>query len=330
MAPATAPAPTLAPAPTPTQVGDPGGTKVVVDTDMSTDDLMALAMLLGSPQVEVAAVTIVGAFVRCPRGEQVMLGFLASLGVSGVPVACGPPGPLEGNRAFPEDWRNAADQAWGVPLAPTTETPFAGGGVELMRTAIAGGATTVVMLGPQTNLARLLRETPDVADDIELMLTMAGAVDVPGNVYINPGQPPLAAEWNLYVDPVAADEVFGSGMPIVMVGLDATNAVPVTGAYVQRLRAEGSGVAADLMAAMIERNKLADAFDSYFWDGLAVAYLLDPAVVQLEEAGIRVVTGDGPDSGRTVRDTQGATVSVAVGGDQARFEAIAIASLSGR
>jgi len=101
MAPATAPAPTLAPAPTPTQVGDPGGTKVVVDTDMSTDDLMALAMLLGSPQVEVAAVTIVGAFVRCPRGEQVMLGYLASLGVSGVPVACGPPGPLEGNRAFP-------------------------------------------------------------------------------------------------------------------------------------------------------------------------------------------------------------------------------------
>lgn len=146
------------------------------------------------------------------------------------------------------------------------------------------------MLGPQTNLARLLRETPDVV----------------------------------------ADEVLRSGIPIVMVGLDATNAVPVTRSFVQRLRAEGSGVAVDLMAAMIERNKLADAFDSYFWDGLAVACLLDPAVVQLEQAGIRVVTGDGPDSGRTVRDAQGTTMSIAVDGDQTRFEAIAIASLSGR
>jgi pyrimidine-specific ribonucleoside hydrolase len=322
--------PTTTATTTGTRAGDPGGTKVVVDTDMSTDDLMAIAMLVRSPLVEVAAVTIVGAFVRCPRGEQVMLGFLASLKVSGIPVACGPPGATEGDRTFPDDWRNAADQAWGVPLAPTADVPFAGGGVELMRSAIAGGATSVVMLGPHTNLARLLRETPEVVNDIELMLTMAGAVDVPGNVYTDYSQPPLAAEWNVYVDPVAADEVFRSGIPIVMVGLDATNAVPVTQAFVQRLRAEGEGVAVDLMAEMIERNKLADAFDSYFWDGLAVAYLLDRGTVQLQQAGIRVVTENGPDSGRTLRDAQAAPISIAVGGDQRRFEDVAIASLSGR
>jgi inosine-uridine nucleoside N-ribohydrolase len=316
--------------PAPDVRGDPGGTKVVVDTDMSTDDLMAIAMLLGSPRVEVAAITIVGAFVRCPRGESVMLGFLASLGVSGIPVACGPTGPLEGTRAFPEDWRNAADQAWGIPLAPSTERPFAGGGVALMREAIGQGATTVVMLGPHTNLARLLRETPEVANEIELMLTMAGAVDVVGNVYQDYSRPPLAAEWNVYVDPVAADEVFRSGLPIVMVGLDATNAVPVTGEFVKRLRAEGSGVSVETMAAMIERNKLADAFDSYFWDGLAVAYLLDPTVVSLQDVTIRVVTDDGPDSGRTVRDPQGAPIRVAVDGDRVLFEDLAMDSLSRR
>ncbi len=301
-----------------------------MDTDMSTDDLMAIAMLVGSDDVEIAAISIVGAFVRCPRGEEVMLGFLASLGVEGIPVACGPSGPISGDRTFPEEWRDAADRAWGVPLSPVSQTPDGRGGVEVMRSAIRTGATTVVMLGPQTNLARLIRESPEVVEEIELMLTMGGAVDVPGNVYLQSGQPPQAAEWNMYVDPVAANEVFGSGIPIVMVGLDATNAVPVTGAFVQRLRAEGTGVAATLIADMIEQNKLADAFDSYFWDGLAVAYLIDQAVVRLEEAGIRVVTEDGPDSGRTLRDAQGAVVSIAVGGDQTLFEEVAIASLSGR
>jgi inosine-uridine nucleoside N-ribohydrolase len=84
------------------------------------------------------------------------------------------------------------------------------------------------------------------------------------------------------------------------------------------------------MAAMIERNKLADAFDSYFWDGLAVAYLLDPTVVSLQDVTIRVVTDDGPDSGRTVRDPQGAPIRVAVDGDRVLFEDLAMDSLSRR
>jgi len=327
--PAPAPPQGAAPAPTPRPPAAGDAQRVVVDTDMSTDDLMAIAMLIGSPAVEVTAITITGAFVRCPGGADVMLGVLASLGADDIPVACGATGPLVGSRAFPAEWRDLADSAWGVPRAPTTARPADGGGVALMRTAIEGGASTVVVLGPHTNLATLLRASPDLVQRIDRVLTMGGAVDVAGNVYTEGVQPPVA-EWNIYVDPVAAAEVLASGLPVVMVGLDATNEVPVTRVFVERLRREGSGTAVDLMAGMLERNRLVDAFDSYFWDQLAVAVLLDPAVVTTATVGLRVVAADGPDSGRTVRDPGGAPVSVALGADRARLETLMIESLSGR
>lgn len=308
-------------------------TPVVVDTDMSTDDLMALAMLVMSPRVEVTAVTITGAFVRCPWGEELMLDYLHTLGESDIPVACGATGPLEGDRAFPEDWRNAADGAWGIPLTDSPSSPFAGGGVALLVEQLRNGVTHVVVLGPHTNMAQALRDNPDLVTSIELILTMGGAVDVEGNVYGIPGAPEAkqdsVVEWNIYVDPVAAEEVFSSGIPVVMVGLDATDDVPVESAFVQRMKAEGTGIATDLMVGMIERNKLSDQFDSYFWDQLAVAYLLDPAVVTLEEAAIRVVTGSGEESGRTLRDESGTVISIATSGNRALLEDLMIESLNG-
>jgi pyrimidine-specific ribonucleoside hydrolase len=343
---APAPAPPAEPAPSPPPepapeaeppatapsghaVPDADAVRVVVDTDLSTDDLMAIAMLVASPRVDVAAVTITGAFVRCPGGADLLLGVLAGFGADDVPVACGTTRPLEGTRAFPGDWRGLADRAWGIPLTPTDARPVEGGGVALLRRAIEDGASTVVVLGPHTNLATALRETPDLVRRIDGVLTMGGAVDVPGNVYTEGPQPPVA-EWNIYVDPRAAAEVFGSGVPITMVGLDATNEVPVSREAVERLARDGSGPALEMMADMLVRNRLVDAFDSYFWDQLAVAVLLDPAVVRLETTGIRVVTSDGPDSGRTVRDPAGSEIAVAVGADPRLLETLMTASLSGR
>lgn len=328
--PASSPgADTPAPRPEGRPAPDPDAVRVVVDTDMSTDDLMAIAMLISSPRVDVAAITITGVFVRCPGGADVLLGVLAGFGADDIPVACGAARPLEGTRAFPEDWRDLADRAWGIPGTPTDARPADGGGVALLRRAVEEGASTVVVLGPHTNLALALRETPDLAGRIESVLTMGGAVDVPGNVYTEGPQPPVA-EWNVYVDPRAMAEVMASGVPVTMVGLDATNRVPVTRDAVERLSREGSGPALEMMYDMLVRNRLVDAFDSYFWDQLAAAVLLDPAVVRLETTGLRVETTDGPESGRTVRDPEGPPVAIAIDADPERLEDLMIASLSGR
>ena len=69
------------------------------------------------------------------------------------------------------------------------------------------------------------------------MVVMGGAVSVPGNVHLDGAPEPLAAEWNLYVDPSAAAAVVSSGAPMTLVGLDATNQVPVTEELIERLAA---------------------------------------------------------------------------------------------
>lgn len=304
---------------------------VVIDTDMSIDDLIAVAMLVGSPTVEVEAIAITGLFVRCPAGEQIMLDFLATIGASGIPVACGATAALEGGRAFPDDWRDFADQGWGARLQSSTASPDPAGGVSLIETAIIGGADTLVILGPPTTSAQALRQTPELTDQIAEVVMMAGAVDVPGNIYLdgyeNPAWP---GEWNVYVDPVATAEIFSSGIPVVMVGLDATNQVPVSRDVVERMKNEGQGLAVSFAIETLERLRLVDAFDSYFWDQLAVAYLLDPAVVTLEQTGISVSLSPEREVGRTVRDPGGPVISIATSANERLFHQVMIDSLSGR
>jgi inosine-uridine nucleoside N-ribohydrolase len=81
-----------------------------------------------------------------------------------------------------------------------------------------------------TNLAVTLTEHPELVSRIERVVIMGGAVDVEGNVPDTP-----RAEWNLYVDPEAARIVVESGVPILLVPLDATNDVPFGRDVVLRL-----------------------------------------------------------------------------------------------
>lgn len=304
---------------------------VVVDTDMSLDDLIAIAMLVESPATEVKAIAITGLFVRCPRGEEIMLNFLALIGQSGIPAACGSTEALEGGRTFPDDWRDFADAGWSTPEGIATEQPDSRGGVAVLAEAIAAGIDTLVVLGPPTTSAQMLRDNPELAGEISSIVLMAGALDAPGNLYLDGyDQPAWPGEWNVYVDPVATKELLSSGPPVVMVALDATNEAPVTRAAVDQMISDGSGPALDFAVMAMEQNRLVDAFDSYFWDALAAAYVLNPAVVTVEQTGIDVLMSPERETGRTVRDPAGPVIGVAVGADAELFMQVMIDALSGR
>jgi len=177
----------------------------------------------------------------------------------------------------------------------------------------------------------MLRDNPELANQISSIVLMAGAVDVPGNLYLDGyDQPAWPGEWNVYVDPVATKELLGSGPSVVMVALDATNEVPVTRSAVDQMISDGSGPALDFAVMAMEQNRLVDAFDSYFWDALAAAYLLNPAVVTLEQTGIDVLMSPEKETGRTVRDPAGPVIAVAVGADSELFLQVMIDALSGR
>lgn len=303
-----------------------GRARVVVDTDLAPDDLVALAFLLSSPDAEVVAVTVSGTGeVRCPAGLDVVRGLLAATGHEGVPTACGRSTPLAGHRSFPTPWRDAADDAWGLSLpAPQPAEPTLPA-ERLLARSLAPGGVTLLTLGPLTNVAVAFRADPALADAVESIVVMGGAVDVPGNA----PEPGSQAEWNMYIDPAAAEEVLASGAPVLMVGLDATRAAPVSGDLIELMGANAHTAAASLAHALLVNDPGVYAGTAYLWDPLAAAVALDPALALTRPGRIAVVTGGRPDAGATLRSSAGHPVTLAVGADATAFEDRLVRTLDG-
>jgi len=247
---------------------------VVVDTDLSTDDAIALLYLLQSPKVDVRAVAVSGTgLVHCPQGARNALELIALTGRTDVPVACGSDVPLAGTHALPDAWRSAADGLFGVTLPPTSARP-SGDAVSLLERTAPGA--TVVELAPMTNLASAFRAQPGLARRVRRVVAMGGAIHVPGNAPDDP-----AAEVNQWVDPTAARIVERSGVPLTRVPLDATNDVPVTTWFAQALkRYHYATPAATAAWDVVEATGMANG-GSYFWDPLAASVAVDPTLVHV-------------------------------------------------
>lgn len=300
---------------------------LAVDSDMGADDVLSLLYLLQRPDVVLRAVTVSGTgLARCEDGVRLARALLADAGRAEVPVACGRETPLGEERVFPPAWREGAAAAYGLPLA-LDDAPVPGDAPAVLRAA-AGTPLTILALGPLTNVAEALAADPGLAGRIERIVVMGGAVGVAGN--LGPAVDNRAAEWNMYIDPTAADRVLRSGARVDLVPLDATGDLPVTPVFARRLAREGATPAAALAARLLEGQLAADVGELYFWDPLAAALAVDEALAPWAEQGIVVVTDSGPESGRTAADRGGARVRVAGAPDRAAFEQHLIDGLSGR
>jgi inosine-uridine nucleoside N-ribohydrolase len=289
-----------------------GRVPLIVDTDMSSDDAVALLYLAQDPDVDLRAVTVAGTgLVHCPDGARIALELLAVAGRPEVPVACGAAKPLEGLNAVPTDWRRAADGLFGVTLPPARRDtePDA---VELLRTAIedAPREPTVLELAPMTNLASALRAHPGLADRLHRIVAMGGAVDAPGNA---PDQP--EAETNAWLDPAAARAVLRSGVAVTLVPLDATNQVPVTPFLARALARYHYATPAATVASELVAATNMSAGGSYHWDPLAAVTVTRPALVRSAPRRIDVTR-----DGRTIAAAGGAAVEVVTSVDRAAFE----------
>ena len=305
------------------------GVPVVVDTDLAVDDLVALAFLLSSTDADVRAVTVSGTGeVRCPQGLTVIRSLLAVTGDEDVPVACGRSTPLAGDHEFPAEWRDLADRGWGLYLSASTAPATDLSATDLLGTSLRGGGVTLLTLGPLTNVAESFRVDRDLAAQVASIVVMGGALDVPGNVS-GEGIGPSTAEWNMYVDPTAAAEVLASGAPIVLVGLDAANLLPITGDFLELLGANTHTETAQLVDGMIRNNPQVYSGEAYFWDPLAAAVVVDPELVTTGKAAITVLTTPGRDNGRTVRRDGGTTVTVAQRPRAAAFRELLLRTLDG-
>lgn len=237
---------------------------VVIDTDMAPDDWLAILYLLGRSDVDVLAITVTGAGeAHCLPGTRNALNLAALAGRPEIPVACGRETPLEGEHAFPAEWRERVDDLLGLTLPENNRETSGESAVELLTRIIQGSPQKVhlITLGPLTNVGEALEAEPGLVMNLEMITVMGGAVEVPGNIGTSSNIENEAAGWNFYVDPRAAAEVFTSGAPITLVPLDATNYVPVTMEFYKRLEKDRTTSVAEFVYRVLE-----DKRNTFVWE----------------------------------------------------------------
>jgi len=198
------------------------------DDDGSPDGVIALLYLLRHPEVNVKAITVSCGEAHPALFAQNLTRMLALLEKTHIPVAAGRDVPLEGNNAFPEPWRQWSDTFWGIKLPDAGEAiqPISAAHLIVDTVKQSPEPVTIIVSGTHTNLAEALRLDATIVSKIRAMECMGGAINVPGNIENDwPDFHNRVAEWNIWIDPIAANEVFSSGIPIHLTPLDATKKV---------------------------------------------------------------------------------------------------------
>lgn len=304
----------------------PERTPVIVDYSPTVSDVGALLYLLTHPGVDVLAITLpVTGEAGCDLGLEVTLGILAMLDRDDVPVACDPEVPPAAE-AWPDEFLTGHESLTfglpGVEGAGADPRPAH----ELIADVAAGSdrPVTLFAVAPLTNVARTLDLHPDVADQIDRIVIMGGAVDSSGNV----GS--ANAEWNFWIDVPAAARVLASGVPITLVPLDATNDVPVPGSWQRDLQAAEQSEPVEYLGALVQIFPAVNSGFFYLWDELAASAAAGEGLVTTEDMNLIVVEEPGPEYGGTVRDPSGTTVTVATGvSDPNEFYARFLGTLAG-
>lgn len=283
-----------------------GATPVIVDYSPTVSDVGGLMYLLAHPAVDVIAVSLpASGEAGCELGVEVTLRILAMFHREDIPVACDSE-VAPGARQWPEEFlAGDEDLLLGLPESTAQAAPLAGPDLIAQAAAAADRPVVIYAVAPLTNVARAIDRHPDLADQIERIVIMGGAVDAPGNVT------GTNAEWNVWIDVAAAADVIASSAPVRLVPLDATNSVPVPSDYQRMLEDAEQSDAIVYLTQLLESFPQVNSGFWYFWDELAAAVAAEDLEVATEEMTVTVVEG-GDDDGRTVRDGAGSPVTVTV------------------
>ena len=279
------------------------GIPIILDVDPGHDDAVALMMACGVPELDLRAVTTVAGNATLENTTRNALRILSLIGHTDVPVAAGAARPLE------RDLRTAGDIHGesgldGPEIPDPTFEPDERSAVELIADTVRESTepVTLVPVGPLTNIAEFLRQHPGLKENIARISLMGGSVGL--------GNTTPAAEFNIYVDPEAAREVFGSGLPITMSGLDVTHQAGAGPEERERLRSLGrvGEVVAELLEFFAGTYKNVFGFDSPpLHDPVAVAAVFRPELLKTRPMRVDVECGSDLTRGETVCDYYGVT-----------------------
>jgi inosine-uridine nucleoside N-ribohydrolase len=296
----------------------PGRVSLIVDTDAGVDDFIAIAYLLARPDVEIQAITSVNGVAHAEPGARNVLRLLRLAGRR-IDVYVGEDRPLEGRDAFPDAWRQQADEMAAIPTPMGRRGPRLDGIDGMLgKLRTTQSPVTVLALGPLTNIAEAIRREPRTMAKVSELIVMGGAIDVPGNAPADAQSP--VAEWNMFIDPTAASIVFRAGLPMTLVPLDATNRIPIDRTFVESFSSKERSPLGKIVSRLLESaGPMIDEHAYFAWDPLAAAAATNAEVLRTRALRIEIVrTGD--DRGRTLASGEDANANVAYDARRDVFE----------
>ncbi len=299
----------------------------LVDADMSFDDAATLAYLAqadrhGLIDLEAVTVSLSGA-AYTGRGLSHARCLVHKHGLRGVPVS---DGDLLGANPLPEAIRSYVDRvvhnsAALSDSATCPDVPTEGRAARVL--TAQHGKFTLIALGPLTNIAQALARDPSLARRIERVFIMGGST-THGNLCCGAGDgTDHGQEFNFWADPAAAQRVFTAlSGKIHLTALNATDFVPITFEFADRLRANNTTVATATVVTILSDPDVQEFMRQglmYWWDPLDAAAAITGRFVRYEQTRLTVVQS-GLEAGRTVVDPRGARIHLGVAADARAFE----------
>ena len=276
--------------------------KIIIDTDPGQDDAVAILLALASPEeIEVLGITAVAGNVPLTLTERNARIVCELARKPDTKVFAGCDAPIARKLITAEhvhgktglDGPDLPDPA--TPLQEVHAVDFL---IETLR-AEPPGTVTLCPIGPLTNIATAFRRAPDIVDRVQEIVLMGGAYFEVGN--ITP-----AAEFNIYVDPEAAEIVFRSGVALVVMPLDVTHKALTTPDHIRGFR-EMSTPVGDAVAAWTDFFERFDK-EKYGQEGAplhdpcTIAWLLAPELFSGRHINVEIETASPLTRGMTVAD----------------------------
>ncbi|MDN6832224.1 MAG: pyrimidine-specific ribonucleoside hydrolase RihA [Enterobacterales bacterium] len=278
---------------------------IILDCDPGHDDAIALILALASPELELKAVTTSAGNQTPEKTLRNALRILTLLQRNDIPVAGGAVKPLMRELIIADNVHGESGLD-GPELPEPNFAPQQCNAVELIAKTLRESKEpmTIVATGPLTNIALLLTSHAELQPKIARIVIMGGAAGL--------GNWTPAAEFNIYVDPEAAEIVFQSGLPIVMAGLDVTHRAQIMSEDIERFRQLDNPVAAvvaDLLDFFMEYHKQEKwGFQGApLHDPCTIAWLIKPSMFTCVERWVGVETQGKYTQGMTVVDYYGLT-----------------------
>lgn len=278
--------------------------KIIIDTDPGQDDALTILLALASPEIDLLGVTTVAGNVPLTQTTENALKTLDLAGRPDIPVHAGADRPLlrPGVTATHVHGRTGFE---GVDLPPPSRPPTPGHAVDfIIRSVMENppGTVTLCTIGPLTNIALALGREPRLRERIGQIVMMGCAFSEVGNIT-------AAAEFNVYVDPHAAEMVFASGVPLVVFPLDVTHQLHTSAARLARIAAIPNRIG-PVVASWLRFEKRFEA-TKYGTDGgplhdpNTVIWLLKPDLYRGRQVSVQIETGSPLTMGMSVVDWWG-------------------------